>query len=159
MLGPQLLCAATELPLTDAEVRDVERRGGRARRSVDDGLLRRRPQRRTSPAPGVDPHPAVDIRGSSGGQIAILETETGRLLGSTGAGQAPATVHPGAVYLHQGESYVVDSLDFEDGVAFVHAEDPGLHDVRARAHRHRRDRTGRAARRSGRSPSAWFRCR
>ena len=34
-------------------------------------------------------------------------------------------MHPGAVYLHQGESYVVDSLDFEDGVAFVHAEDPG----------------------------------
>ena len=34
-------------------------------------------------------------------------------------------MHPGAVYLHQGESYVVDSLDFEDGVAFVHADDPG----------------------------------
>jgi DEAD/DEAH box helicase domain-containing protein len=29
------------------------------------------------------------------------------------------------VYLHQGESYLVDSLDFEDGVAFVHADDPG----------------------------------
>jgi DEAD/DEAH box helicase domain-containing protein len=67
----------------------------------------------------------VDIRGSSGGQIAILEAGTGRLLGSTGVGQAPASVHPGAVYLHQGESYVVDSLDFEDGIAFVHAEDPG----------------------------------
>ena len=47
------------------------------------------------------------------------------MLGSTGAGQAPASVHPGAVYLHQGESYLVDSLDFEDGIAFVHAEDPG----------------------------------
>jgi DEAD/DEAH box helicase domain-containing protein len=67
----------------------------------------------------------VDIRGSSGGQIAILEAGTGRMLGSAAAGQAPASVHPGAVYLHQGESYVVDSLDFEDGVAFVHAEDPG----------------------------------
>jgi DEAD/DEAH box helicase domain-containing protein len=57
--------------------------------------------------------------------VAILESDTGRMLGSTEAGQAPATVHPGAVYLHQGESYVVDSLDLEDGVAFVHAEDPG----------------------------------
>ena len=63
--------------------------------------------------------------GSSGGQIAILETGTGRLLGSADVGQASASVHPGAVYLHQGESYLVDSLDFEDGVAFVHAEDPG----------------------------------
>ncbi len=32
---------------------------------------------------------------------------------------------PGAVYLHQGESYVVDSLDFDEGLAFVHSEDPG----------------------------------
>jgi DEAD/DEAH box helicase domain-containing protein len=67
----------------------------------------------------------VDIRGSSGGQIAIVETGTGRMLGSTGASQAPSSVHPGAVYLHQGESYVVDSLDFEDGIAFVRADDPG----------------------------------
>jgi DEAD/DEAH box helicase domain-containing protein len=123
VLGPQLLCAATELPLTDAEVR-MWNAEAVAETLVDDGLLRRRPAG-YFPAPGVDPHPAVDIRGSSGGQIAILETGTGRMLGSTGAGQAPASVHPGAVYLHQGESYLVDSLDFEDGIAFVRPEDPG----------------------------------
>ena len=123
VLGPQLLCAATELPLTDAEVR-MWNAEAVAETLVDDGLLRRRPSG-YFPTPGVDPHPAVDIRGSSGGQIAILEADTGRMLGSAGVGQAPASVHPGAVYLHQGESYVVDSLDFEDGVAFVHAEDPG----------------------------------
>jgi DEAD/DEAH box helicase domain-containing protein len=123
VLGPQLLCAATESPLTDAEVRmwDAE---AVAATLVDDGLLRRRPSG-YFPSPGLDPHPAVDIRGSIGGQIAILEGGTGRMLGSTGAGQAPASVHPGAVYLHQGETHVVDSLDFEDGIAFVHAEDPG----------------------------------
>ncbi|MGE2737337.1 DEAD/DEAH box helicase [Mycolicibacterium vaccae] len=123
VLGPQLLCAATELPLTDAEVRlwDAEEV---AASLVDDGLLRRRPAGYFA-APGLDPHPAVDIRGGSGGQIAILEDGTGRMLGSAGAGQAPACVHPGAVYLHQGETYVVDSLDFEDGVAFVHPGDPG----------------------------------
>lgn len=123
VLRPQLLCAATELPLTEAEVRmwDAE---AVAATLVDDGLLRRRPTG-YFPSPGVDPHPAVDIRGPTGGQIAILEDGTGRMLGSTGAGQAPAAVHPGAVYLHQGETYVVDSLDFEDGIAFVHAEDPG----------------------------------
>ncbi len=123
VLGPQLLCAATELPLTDAEVRAWNAEAV-AETLVDDGLLRRRPSG-YFPSPGVDPHPAVDIRGSSGGQIAILETETGRLLGSADVGRAPATVHPGAVYLHQGESFMVDSLDFEDGVAFVHADDPG----------------------------------
>lgn len=123
VLGPQLLCAATELPLTDAEVRSWDAEAVAAA-LIDDGLLRRRPGG-YFPAPGVDPHPAVDIRGSSGGQIAILETGTGRVLGTTGTGQAPASVHPGAVYLHQGETYVVDALDFEDGIALVHAGDPG----------------------------------
>lgn len=123
VLGPQLLCAAAELPLTDAEVRTWNAEAVAAE-LVDDGLLRRRPTG-YHPAPGLDPHPAVDIRGSSGGQIAILETGTGRMLGTTGAGQAPASVHPGAVYLHRGETYVVDSLDFEDGVAFVRPDDPG----------------------------------
>ena len=123
VLGPQLLCAATELPLTEVEVRSWNAEAV-ASTLVDDGLLRRRPNGYFA-APGVDPHPGVDIRGSTGGQIAILEGDTGRMVGSTGVGQAPASVHPGAVYLHQGDSYVVDSLNFEDGIAFVHAEDPG----------------------------------
>jgi len=123
VLGPQLLCAAAELPLTDAEVR-MWNAEAVAESLVDDGLLRRRSSG-YFPTPGVDPHHTVDIRGSVGGQLAIVEAETGRLLGSTSAGQAPASVHPGAVYLHRGESYVVETLDFEDGLAFVHAEDPG----------------------------------
>ncbi len=123
ILGPQLLCAATELPLDELEVRDFGATEV-AQGLVDDGLLRRR-NGKYFPAPGIQPHGAVDIRGSTGGQIVIVEADTGRLLGSAGVDQAPAAVHPGAVYLHQGETYVVDSLDFEDGIAFVHAEDPG----------------------------------
>jgi DEAD/DEAH box helicase domain-containing protein len=123
ILRPQLLCAATELPLDDAEVRDFGATEV-AQGLVDDGLLRRR-NGKYFPAPGLEPHAAVDIRGSTGGQIVIVEADTGRLLGSVGVSQATASVHPGAVYLHQGDSYVVDSLDTEDGIAFVHAEDPG----------------------------------
>lgn len=123
VVGPQLLCAATEMPLEDAEVQDwnVE---GVARDLVSEGLLRRR-SGKYFPAADVDPHDRVDIRGTTGGQVAIVEADTGRMVGSTEAAQAPATVHPGAVYLHQGESYVVDTLDLPRGVALVHAEDPG----------------------------------
>ncbi|HSS23569.1 MAG TPA: DEAD/DEAH box helicase [Mycobacterium sp.] len=123
ILAPQLLCAATELPLDDAEVRDFGA-AEVAEGLVDDGLLRQR-NGKYYPAPGLEPHGAVDIRGATGGHIVIVEADTGRLLGSVGADQAPASVHPGAVYLYQGDSYVVDSLDTEDGIAFVHAEDPG----------------------------------
>lgn len=123
VMGPQLLCAATELPLTDDEV-NAWQADTVVAALVSDGLLRRRGDR-YFPAAGSDPHPQVDIRGSSGGQVAIVESGTGRLLGSTDVGQGPATVHPGAVYLHQGDTYLVDSLDLDDRVAFVHAEDPG----------------------------------
>ncbi|MEO6793407.1 MAG: DEAD/DEAH box helicase, partial [Mycobacterium sp.] len=123
VLGPQLLCAATELPLTTAEVRQLGAEQV-ADALVADGTLRRRSDR-YFPAPGLDPHPAVDLRGSAGGQVAIIEADTGRLLGSVDAGRAPATVHTGAVYLHQGESFLVDALDTERQIAFVHAEDPG----------------------------------
>ncbi|OIN78317.1 DEAD/DEAH box helicase [Mycobacterium malmoense] len=127
LLGPQLLCAATELPLDEAELRDfagTDVAEGLVDELVEKGLLRRRGGK-YFPAPGIQPHGAVDIRGAAGGQVVIVEAGTGRLLGSTGVDQAPASVHPGAVYLHQGDTYVVDSLDIEDGIAFVHAEDPG----------------------------------
>lgn len=127
IVGPQLLCAATEMPLDEAEVRNfgpAEAAQGLVDSLVEQGLLRRR-NGKYFPAAGIEPHGAVDIRGSAGGQIVIVEADTGRLLGSAGVDRAPASVHPGAVYLHQGETYVVDSLDLEDQIAFVHAEDPG----------------------------------
>lgn len=123
VLGPQLLCAATELPLTQQEV-DTWQAGPVADTLVDEGLLRRRAGGYFAAA-GLDPHHDVDIRGTAGGQVAIVEAGTGRLVGVADGGQAPATVHPGAVYLHQGETYLVDSLDLAAGVALVHAEDPG----------------------------------
>lgn len=121
--GPQLLCAASEVPLEQAEaiawgVLQV------TEGLVADGLLRRRGDR-FFPIPGPDPHDRVDIRGSAAGSVAIIEESTGRVIGGTESGRAPASVHPGAVYLHQAETYVVDSLDLDAGVAFVHAEDPG----------------------------------
>lgn len=35
-----------------------------------------------------------------------------------------STVHPGAVHIHQGRSFVVDELDLDDGLALVHPEEP-----------------------------------
>src|SRR5690625_143349 len=128
VLAPQLHCAATELPLKTAEVHAWGAQQT-AERLVADGVLRRRGDR-YFPAPGQDPHPAVNIRGDTGGEVLIVEADTGRLLGGVGAGQAALSVHPGAVYLHQGQSYVVDSLQHPGphgeppGMAFVHAEDP-----------------------------------
>jgi DEAD/DEAH box helicase domain-containing protein len=123
VLGPQLCCAAAELPLTED---DLPLFGGAAAAGllpdlVRRGLLRHRPagwfwtsrQR-----------PGVDIRGVGGEPVRVVEGATGRLLGTVDPGSAHHQVHAGAVYLHQGGSYVVDSLDLAEAVALVHADDP-----------------------------------
>jgi DEAD/DEAH box helicase domain-containing protein len=48
-----------------------------------------------------------------------VERGTGRLIGTVDGVRANSTVHPGAIYLHQGESYRVDDLVIEDRVAVV----------------------------------------
>ncbi len=127
VLGPQLLCAALELPLTDAEVDELGA-GEVLAELAAKGLIRRRgteDRARWYVTAETQPHDAVDVRGGIGAPIAIVDGETGRLLGTADAGRARATLHPGAVHLHQGETYVVDELDLDDGVAFVHAAEPG----------------------------------
>jgi DEAD/DEAH box helicase domain-containing protein len=126
VLAPHLACAAAELPLT---VDDLPALGGPAAEAVlaelvADGVLRRRPAGWFWPSSGERPAGSVDLRGSGGGQVAVVEAGTGRMLGTVEAGSAPATVHPGAVYLHRGESYLVDDLDLDAGLALVHPAVP-----------------------------------
>ena len=123
VLGPQLCCAAAELALTEA---DLPMFGGASAEAVlpdlvRRGLLRHRPtgwywtSRR---------RPDVDIRGTGGEPVRVVESGTGRVLGTVDATAADTTVHSGAVYLHQGASFVIDELDLDDGVALAHPEEP-----------------------------------
>ncbi|HEY2763239.1 MAG TPA: DEAD/DEAH box helicase [Pseudonocardiaceae bacterium] len=126
VLRPQLACAAAELPLTEACADEL---GGEPARAVladlvAEGVLRRRPGGWFWATPRRRPHAEVDIRGSGGQQVAVVEADTGRLLGTVDPGAACSTVHPGAVYLHRGDSFVVDMLDLDAGIALVHPEEP-----------------------------------
>ncbi|MEA5359262.1 DEAD/DEAH box helicase [Amycolatopsis sp., V23-08] len=125
VLVPQLACAVAELPLT---VPELEMFGGNAALDVlaelaDQKLLRRRSSGWYWTSHDR-PHADVGIRGTGGDQIAVVESDSGRMLGTVDPGSACFAVHPGAVYLHQGSSYVVDELDLETGLAMVHAENP-----------------------------------
>jgi DEAD/DEAH box helicase domain-containing protein len=123
VLGPQLCCAAAELALTGA---DLPLFGGPAAEAVlpdlvRRGLLRHRATGWYWTARG---RPDLDIRGTGGEPVRVVEAHTGRVLGTVDAWASHSTVHPGAVYLHQGVSYVVDELDLSDAVALVHQDDP-----------------------------------
>lgn len=122
VLGPQLCCAAAEGPLTPA---DLELFGDGAAEVVEQlvaaGALRRRPTGwYWRHADRLD----VDLRSTGGQPICVVEAATGRLLGTVEEASSHFLVHPGAVYLHQGVSYIVDELDLDDACALVHAEEP-----------------------------------
>ncbi|MFE0588630.1 DEAD/DEAH box helicase [Micromonospora echinospora] len=122
VLAPQLACAAAEAPLTPD---DLELFGDGAKEAVDALVaaeaLRQRP---TGWYWRHRERPEVDLRGEGGAPVCVVESATGRLLGTVDGGSSHFLVHPGAVYLHQGVSYVVDELDLVDGCALVHAEEP-----------------------------------
>ena len=70
------------------------------------------------------PHRKVDIRSTGGRRVQIVIEETGELLGTVDGSRAYWQVHPGAVYLHQGEQFEVRVLDLEANVAIVTRSDP-----------------------------------
>lgn len=124
ILEPHLCAAAAELPLTEA---DLELFGPSTTDLVPDlvrrGMLRRRPAgwfwtRRDRAAD------LADIRGAGGAPVQVVEAATGRLLGTVDEPSAHTTVHDGAVYLHQGESYIVRELDLDASVALVEPAEP-----------------------------------
>lgn len=122
ILKPHLLCAAAELPLQDKEIEAWGAFDAAAELAAD-GLLRHR-KAGWYVAAGVEPHADIDIRGGIGGQVLIVDATTSELLGTVDTGRAMSTVHPGALHIHQGRSYVVDELDLGDGLALAHPEEP-----------------------------------
>jgi DEAD/DEAH box helicase domain-containing protein len=139
VLAPHLQAAAAELPLaagdldmfgpaahqTAAELaangRLRARHAGGERRGngeVDGGTLwygavRGRTERQS------------DLRDAGGERVRVVEQATGRLVGTMDEPSAHLLAHEGAVYVHQGEAYVVGELNLDARVALVEARDPG----------------------------------
>jgi DEAD/DEAH box helicase domain-containing protein len=126
VLEPHLRCAAREVPLRDDELDVFGDRGdvlAAVERMVERGELSRR--RDAWHDRGKEaPHRAVDVRAGGGHVYRIIIGETGEMLGTADEGRAYATLHPGAVYLHMGEQYLVRELNLVDRVAVVAEADP-----------------------------------
>ncbi|MGG5259737.1 DEAD/DEAH box helicase [Phycicoccus avicenniae] len=124
VLAPHLAAAAAELPIGDA---DLALFGPGTRRLLDvlvaSGILRRRP---TGWFWAREDRPAehISLRGASE-VVAIVETRTGRVVGTVDEAAAHSQVHTGAVHLHQGDTWVVTDLDLEQRAAHAVRGDPG----------------------------------
>jgi len=119
ILSQHLICAAYELPLTEEDGEFF----GQAYPEVLKSLLSRgelmERKSRWFWAGRRVPAQEVNIRSASRDIYSIVELGTGILLGTIDSTTAFIYIHPGAIYLHQGDSYLVVDLDLEAKVAFV----------------------------------------
>jgi DEAD/DEAH box helicase domain-containing protein len=122
VLDDHLACAAYELPLTDADSEwwgdDLDE--GVRRLVLDDRLVLRSGR---AIHVGSSPASRVGLRTGSHHEYGIVGAD-GTLIGTVEESRAFEVVHPGAVYLHQGQHYKVDRLDTVDRTAWVRAVDP-----------------------------------
>ncbi len=136
ILGPHLRCAAHELPLShdddtwwgdalDDGIRDLV---------IDESLVLK-PSGNGSPVavPNGYGRPARSIGLRSGGadEISIVDAD-GTPVGTVDAARAPSVVHEGAIYLHRGTNWQVESLDLAARLAVV-SESDGEHYTQARS--------------------------
>jgi DEAD/DEAH box helicase domain-containing protein len=114
-----MVAAAYELPLGD-EDEAVFGPGWRERaeRLVSAGQLRRAGGR-VLPRSSEFVASKIALRSASADSVAVIERDSGEMLGLVEAERAFTTIHPGAVYLHLGRSYEVEQLDVEGRRAIV----------------------------------------
>lgn len=121
VLAPHLCAAAQEAPLRSA---DLGAFGDPVHvRAVLDVLVARGALRRRTSGWYWTHHQGAagltDLRGAGGAPVRVVEQSTGRMLGTVDAASADGQVHDGAVYVHQGTTYVVMHLDLADHTAVV----------------------------------------
>ena len=124
LLQPHLLCAAYESPLA---LQDEELFGSCFAEQVD-GLERRGLLRNSGGkwyiTPAVDyPAETVNIRSTSSHSYLVVEESSGTILETVDDASAFHQLHPGNIYLHQGDPYLVKRLDQDSRTAYLEPND------------------------------------
>jgi DEAD/DEAH box helicase domain-containing protein len=119
IFAQHLVAAAYELPLSDEDDEVLgEQWRERAERLVAAGELRASGRRFLARRSGF-PASRISLRSSSADSVAVIERDSGEMLGLVEAERAFTTIHPGAIYLHLGRSYEVELLDIDARRAMV----------------------------------------
>ncbi len=125
VLLPHLACAAHELPLSPADENVFGAGFITAMIALEnEGTLVYQPESDNWLYMGRNyPTRFVNIRSVGKKPVALIESKTGKTLETLDAGLAAARAHPGAIYIHNGESYRVKGLDFSAGIARLELAD------------------------------------
>ena len=121
LLLEHVQCALAELPIADGEAFGGD---GLAEilAALEEAGLARHTRGRWFWASDRYPAAEVSLRATSPDAVTIVaEDEDGarRTVGQLNRAAAPRLIHEGAIYLHEGQQYAVEALDWEAGIAQV----------------------------------------
>jgi DEAD/DEAH box helicase domain-containing protein len=120
ILRAHLVCAAWELPLTNLDEEFFGSTFIQERKELEEQGLLREVRGRWHVAPSIAyPAEGVNIRAAFGENYAIINSSSGALLETIDSSTALFFIFPGAIYLHQGESYLVEELDIQARTAYA----------------------------------------
>jgi len=122
VLTNHLTCAAFEMPFEPGETFGNFDVGAVLDALVEEGVLYRSKGRYTWIGEGY-PAGMLSLRTGAPDNVVIQEVGAGspQVIGQMDRPSVPVLLHEGAVYLHGGDTYVVESLDWEQGLARVRA--------------------------------------
>ena len=120
ILEPHLLCAAWEKPLNSG---DKDFFGSNTEiemdRLVREGKIRER-KNKWYLSPSISyPAQDINIRATSKNNYTVFDISQGCILETVEESAAFSQIHPGAIYLHQGESYLIVDLDLNTHTAMA----------------------------------------
>ncbi|MBN1367595.1 MAG: DEAD/DEAH box helicase [Dehalococcoidales bacterium] len=119
ILRAHLICAAWELPLTGDDESYFGAAYTHERDELRQSILRER-NNRWYLAPSIAyPAQGINIRSTSGNNYAVIDTSNNQLMETIEDNVAFFQVYPGAIYLHQGETYLVEHLDLTNHIAYA----------------------------------------
>jgi DEAD/DEAH box helicase domain-containing protein len=120
VVSGHLRCAAAELPVAESEEAQF---GPHARPSLEVLEEKRKVKHiadRWYHASAEIPQHELSLRAFSEANVMIVDAaDNDRVIGEVDVYDAPPIVHPGAIYMHLGETYEVERLDLERNMAFV----------------------------------------
>ncbi|MBN2004286.1 MAG: DEAD/DEAH box helicase [Anaerolineae bacterium] len=122
LLTSHLACAAFELPFAQGEpFGNYAEAGALLEFLAEEGVLHRGSDRFTWVSDGY-PAQGISLRSATPDNV-VIKAIDGGVIGTLDRLSAPRLVHTGAVYFHAAESYLIESLDWEQGLALARPAD------------------------------------
>ena len=120
VLKPHLTCAAYEIPLRPGDSRLFGDSFPQLVRELEDeGMLRQRGRQWYLDTDIAYPAQDVNLRSTSPSFYTVVDQDSGVILETVEEASAFSQLHSGAIYLHQGNPYLITDLNLESRTAYA----------------------------------------